>query len=121
GSEEVVCMSEKRIRITVVAADLFEAASATVGALGLVVGFMNIPISVLNGTPFADFTVPALLLGIVVGGSALVAGIIAVLGIFQLDALSSAAAGCLTVRCLRIRVGMLGVGGWVRRLWWVGG
>ena len=114
-------MSEKRIRITVVAADLFEAASATVGALGLVVGFMNIPISVLNGTPFADFTVPALLLGIVVGGSALVAGIIAVLGIFQLDALSSAAAGCITVSWLTIEVGMIGVGSWAQVVWWLVG
>ena len=38
--------------------------------MGLVVGFMNIPVSDLAGTPFTDFTVPALLLGVVVGGSA---------------------------------------------------
>ena len=63
-------MSEKRIRITVVAADLFEAASGAVGAVGLLTGFMKIPVSILGGTPFADFTVPALLLGFVVGGVA---------------------------------------------------
>lgn len=55
-------MSERRIRIAVIAVDLFEAASAFLGAVGLVVGFMGIPISILIGTPFTDFTVPALLL-----------------------------------------------------------
>jgi hypothetical protein len=49
-------MHEKRIRIAVVGVDLFEAASAFFGAIGLVVGFMNIPVHVLNGTPFSDFT-----------------------------------------------------------------
>jgi hypothetical protein len=114
-------MSEKRIRIAVVAADLFEAASAFVGAVGLLVGFMNIPVSVLNGTPFADFTVPALLLGIVVGGSALVAGVIAALGIRHWDALSSAAAGCITVGWLTIEVGMIGLGSWAQVVWWLVG
>src|SRR4029077_19607685 len=68
-----VGMSERGIRSVVIAVDLFEAVSAVVGAVGLVVGFMAIPLSVLSGTPFTDFTVPVLLLGVVVGGSALAA------------------------------------------------
>ena len=71
-------MSKKVTRIALVTVDIIEAVSAFVGAVGLVVGFMNIPTTVLSGTPFADFTVPALLLGFVVGGSALVAALTAV-------------------------------------------
>ena len=69
-------MDEKGVRIALVVVNLFAAVSAIVGAIGLLVGFMDIPLSELTGTPFTDFTVPALLLGIVVGGSALVAAIV---------------------------------------------
>jgi hypothetical protein len=114
-------MNEKRIRIAVVVADVFEAASAFLGAVGLVVGFMAIPVSILSGTPFADFTVPALLLGFVVGGSALVAGIVTALGLRPWDALTSAAAGCITVGWLTIEIGMIGLGSWAQVVWFLVG
>ena len=107
-------MSEKGVRIAVVGVDLFEAVSATVGAVGLLVGFMQIPVSVLNGAPLADFTVPALILGSVVGGSALVAAAIAVFGPRQMDALASAAAGCVTVGWLTVEIAMIGLGSWAQ-------
>jgi hypothetical protein len=110
-------MSEKRVRITVVAIDLFEALSAVVGAVGLAVGFMNIPVSVLNGTPFTDFTVPALLLGIAVAGSALAAAVIAGYGPRQFDALASAVAGCITVGYLTVEIAMIGLGAWPQVVW----
>jgi len=110
-------MNDKRIRLAVVAADLFEAASAFLGAAGLVVGFMGIPLSILSGTPFLDFTVPALLLGFVVGGSALVASIVTALGLRPWDALTSAAAGCITVGWLTIEIGMIGLGSWAQVAW----
>lgn len=110
-------MGEKRVRIAVVVVDLFEAVSAIVGAVGLVVGYMNIPVSVLSGTPFTDFTVPALLLGFVVGGSALVAAAIAVSGPRQFDALASAAAGCITVGWLTIEIAMIGLDSWAQVFW----
>jgi hypothetical protein len=68
-----VGMNESLLRRYVVGVDLFEATSAILGAAGLVIGFVGVPLSVLSGTLFADFTVPALLLGFVVGGSALAA------------------------------------------------
>lgn len=114
-------MSEKGLRISVVLVDLFEAVSAIVGAVGLVVGYMNIPVSVLQGTPFADFTVPALLLGFVVGGSALMAAAMAVFGPRQIDALASAAAGCITVGSLTIEIAMIGLGSWAQMVWLVVG
>ena len=110
-------MNEKRVRIAVVVVDLFEAVSAFLGAVGLVVGFMNIPVSVLDGTPFTDFTVPALLLGLVVGGSALVAAIIAVFGPRRFDALTSAVAGCITVGWLTIEIAMIGLQSWAQVVW----
>ena len=107
-------MGEKGLRISVVVVDLVEAVSATVGAVGLVVGFMNIPVSVLNGTPFADFTVPAMLLGFVVGGSALAAAAIGVFGPRHIDVLASAAAGFITVGWLTVEIAMIGLGSWLQ-------
>lgn len=107
-------MGERGIRITLIVVDLFAAVSAIVGAIGLLVGFMNIPVSVLHGTPFADFTVPAMLLGIVVGGSALVAAAIALFGPQRFEALASAGAGCVMVGWMTVEVAMIGLAIWVQ-------
>lgn len=107
-------MNEKRLRVAVVVADLFEAASAIVGAIGLVVGFMNIPVSVLEGSPFTDFTAPALILGFVVGGSALAAAVMAAFGPVRLGAFASAAAGSITVGWLTVEIAMIGFGSWAQ-------
>jgi hypothetical protein len=107
-------MSTRGIRTAVVVTDLFEGVSAVAGAIGLVVGFMNIPSSVLDGTPFTDFTVPALLLGVVVGGSALVAAAITAIGPRRYGAPVSAAAGCVTVGWLAVEIAMIGLGSWLQ-------
>jgi len=114
-------MSEKRVRLAVIGVNLFEAASAAIGAVGLVVGFMAVPLSVLSGTPFADFSVPALLLGFVVGGSALVAALIAAFGPRRFDALASALAGCITVGWLTIEIAMIGLGSPAQIVWLIVG
>lgn len=114
-------MRESVIRLALVVVDLFAAVSAIVGAIGLVVGFMDIPLSVLSGTPFADFTVPALLLGIVVGGSALVAAVIALFGPRRLESLASAAAGCIMVGWMAVEIAMIGLGIWVQAAYFVVG
>jgi hypothetical protein len=114
-------MGERGLRTAVVGVDLFEAVSAIVGAVGLVVGFMNIPLSVLGGTPFTDFTVPALLLGVVVGGSALVAAVLTAFGPRRVGALASAAAGCITVGYLTVEIAMIGLGTWAQVVWMVVG
>lgn len=107
-------MKERGVRIALVVVDLFAAVSAIVGAVGLAVGFMDIPLSVLRGTPFTDFTVPALLLGIVVGGSALAAAAIAVFGPRRFETLASAAAGCIMVGWMTVELAMIGLGIWVQ-------
>lgn len=120
---------ERGIRIALVVVNLFAAVSAIVGAIGLVVGFMDIPLSVLQTTPFVDFTVPALLLGIVVGGSALAAAAIALFGPrklalfgpWRVDALASAVAGAIMVGWMAIEIAMIGLGIWVQAAYFVVG
>jgi hypothetical protein len=122
-------MEDRVIRIAVVVINLFAALSAFAGALGLVVGYMNIPVSELRTTPFADFTVPALLLGFVVGGSALAAALIAIFGPrritlvepLRFDALASAVAGCIMVGWMVIEIAMIGLDIWVQALYLVVG
>jgi hypothetical protein len=114
-------MNDKLTRFVAVAVDLFEAASGFIGAIGLVVGFMNIPVSVLIGTPFTDFTVPALLLGVVVGGSALVAAVVTAFGSRQMGALFTGAAGCITVGFLTVEIAMIGLQAWPQVVWFLVG
>ncbi len=114
-------MDEKSVRITLIVVNLFAAVSAIVGAIGLLAGFMNIPLTELTGTPFADFTVPALLLGIVVGGSALVAAVVALVGPRRLEALASAAAGCIMVGWMAVEIAMVGLDVWVQAAYFVVG
>jgi hypothetical protein len=124
----VEAMSERVARIAVIVVDLFAALSAIAGAVGLAAGFMNIPLSALSGTPFADFTVPALLLGFVVGGSALVAALIALvgprhtlLGQWRLEPLATAVAGCIMVGWMAVELIMVGLIVWVQAVYLVVG
>ena len=110
-------MTEKRVRIAVVGIDLFEALSGIVGGIGLVIGFMNIPVSVLAGTPFKDFMIPALLLGVLVGGSALVAAVITAFSHRYYGAMASAIAGCITVGYLTVEIAMIGLNAWPQVVW----
>lgn len=121
-------MRGRIIRITVIVVNLFAAVSAFAGALGLVVGYMNIPLSVLNTTPFADFTVPALLLGVVVGGSALAAAAIALFGPHRVvwfgwrsEPLAALAAGCIMVGWMSIEFALIGLSIWVQAVYFVVG
>lgn len=114
-------MNARAVRTAVVVVDLFAGVSAVVGAIGLVAGFMQIPLSVLSGTPFADFTIPALLLGLVVGGSALAAALIALLRPrltllkqWRLEPLATAVAGAIMVGWMTVEIAMIGLGAWVQ-------
>lgn len=59
---------ERRILATLLGVG---AASAVAGAVGLLTGGLGMETSVLDGSPFSDFTFPALILGGIVGGSQL--------------------------------------------------
>ncbi len=53
--------------------DAFVAVAAIAGAIGLLADVMGMSVDRLDGTPFDSYVIPALVLGIVVGGSSLVA------------------------------------------------
>ncbi|HSP65834.1 MAG TPA: hypothetical protein VLO10_06555 [Candidatus Deferrimicrobium sp.] len=53
--------------------DLFLGVTAFVGGIALFVGWIRMPLTFLAGSPFSDFTIPAVLLTVVVGGGGLLA------------------------------------------------
>lgn len=67
-------MNTRLLRGSLIFLDGFAAVSALFGGLELETGWpTRFPTSMLRGTPFADYLIPSLLLGIVVGGSAAIA------------------------------------------------
>jgi len=67
-------MEHKGSRRALIILDGFAVVATLIGMCMLVFGWgYRFPMSWLQGTPFADYTVPGLILGLVVGGSALVA------------------------------------------------
>lgn len=68
-------MKHTLVRITLVVLEAIVALSAIAGGLSLVTGTITFPLAWLQGTPFSDYTIPALVLAIVVGGSSLCAAV----------------------------------------------
>jgi hypothetical protein len=68
-------MKHKVIRIALVVIEAFIGLSAIQGGIALLRGAFDqvVPVAWLAGTPFSDYTIPGLVLVIVVGGSALLA------------------------------------------------
>jgi hypothetical protein len=67
-------VDHQRTRLALVAVDGFAAISAISGGAMVVTGWpYQFPSTWLEGTPFPDYTAPGLILGFVVGGSALLA------------------------------------------------
>lgn len=71
-------MNRKKLRWTLIAVDAFAAVSTVAGGVELVTGLRRFPTAWLQGTPFSDYTVPGLILGLVVGGSATIATVMTV-------------------------------------------
>jgi hypothetical protein len=68
-------MSEGAIRKELRAVDWFLAISTIVGGVALWVGWITMPLSYLQGSPFSNYDVPAALLTLVVGGASLAAAV----------------------------------------------
>jgi hypothetical protein len=62
-------MTHKRIRIALVVLEVFVALGAVAGGIGLLTGAIPASLDGLRGSPFVDYTVPALSLMVIVGGS----------------------------------------------------
>jgi hypothetical protein len=69
-------MHHKPIRIVIAVLTSFIALTAIGGGVAILTGADPFPPAWLAGTPFTDYTIPALLLAIVVGGSALLAALL---------------------------------------------
>jgi hypothetical protein len=67
---------EGRIRAVAIVLTAFVAITAIGGGLAILAGADEFPAQWLEGTPFPDYTTPALILTFVVGGSALVAALL---------------------------------------------
>ncbi len=100
-------MKHKLVRIGLVVLEALVALSAIVGGLWLVAGRSALPLVWLAGTPFSDYTIPGLVLAIVVGGSVLLAAATVFIH-REWAALVSMAAGLLMVGYEVVRVAMIG-------------
>jgi hypothetical protein len=66
-------MKHKHIRIVLVGLEVFVALGAIAGGIGLLSGAIPASSEGLQGSPFVDYTIPALSLMVIVGGGMLVA------------------------------------------------
>lgn len=66
-------MKRKRVRIALFVLEIFIALTAIVGGLVELTGTMQIPLEWLRNSLFSDYTIPMLILILVVGGSSLAA------------------------------------------------
>jgi hypothetical protein len=100
-------MKHKLVRIALVVLEALVALSAIAGGLWLVAGSSTLPLEWLQGTPFSDYTIPGLLLAIVVGGSALLAAATVFIH-REWAVLVSVAAGLLMADYEVVRIAMVG-------------
>jgi hypothetical protein len=66
-------MKHKRNRIALVILEVFVALGAIAGGIGLLTGAIPASLEGLQGSPFVDYTIPALSLMVIVGGGMLFA------------------------------------------------
>jgi hypothetical protein len=87
-------MKHKLIRIALVVLEAFVALGAVAGGIGLLTGAIPASLNGLQGSLFVDYTVPALSLMVIVGGSMLLAAATILTG-REIGVLASALAGLI--------------------------
>jgi hypothetical protein len=100
-------MKHQFVRITLFVLEMLAVLAVVDVGLGLVTRVIRFPLEQLQGTPFSDYTIPGLILAIVVGGSLLVAAV-TVLVQRELAVLCSVAAGLIFVGWIIGAVMLLG-------------
>jgi hypothetical protein len=103
-------MTSRIERGAIVALGILIAVSAIAGAVGLLGGGIEFPPAWLAGTPFGDYTLPGLILGVVVGGGAAVA-VLMVLARHPLGVPAAGAAGLIQVGWIVGEVLLVGTNG----------
>jgi len=99
-------MSNKKVRIIIAVLAAFDALTAIGGGVAMLVGADRFPLEWLHNTPFRDYTFPALVLAVVVGGSSLVAAA-SVVTSRKVGVLAPLAAGVLMAGYQAVEVVML--------------
>lgn len=106
-------MTGKTLRIALVVLNAFIALTAIGGGVGLLAGWLSMPLSWLQGTPFRSYTIPALILAIIVGGSGLVGatsmGIDRAMGV-----LASMVSGAIMMGWVAVEVALIGMTIWMQ-------
>ncbi len=69
-------MNQKWVRLGICILAAFIALTAIGGGIAMLMGVDQFPLAWLQGTPFPNYTIPALVLAVVVGGSALLAALL---------------------------------------------
>ncbi len=96
-------MAHKSVRLVIAVLTGFIALTAVGGGAAILLGVDSFPLAWLVGTPFHSYTIPALLLAVVVGGSSLVAAVLAVRG-GQASGVAVLAAGLIMVGYIVVEV-----------------
>jgi hypothetical protein len=122
-------MKHKLVRIAIGVPEAFIALSAIGGGIVLLAGTYQdgvlieaggrgqFPLEWLQNTPFSDYTIPALILAIGVGGSSLIAAV-TVFTSREVGVLASVAAGLITAGYIVVEVVMLKQGvSWIEGLY----
>jgi hypothetical protein len=107
-------MKHTRVRLTLVVLEAFIALTSIACGLGLAVGAVQLPLVWLAGTPFSDYTMPGLVMAVVVGGSAFLAAELIRAGRAG-GVVASALAGLLLMGCEVAEVAMIdrNLGNWL--------
>ena len=100
-------ITQRGQRIALIILEAFLAATTVAGGLGLIFGWIPLPLEWLNGSPFSSYTIPGLVLMVVVGGSAL-AAMVAVLRRHELGTAISVVAGLMMMGFETVEVLVVG-------------
>jgi hypothetical protein len=99
-------MQHKLVRLIICGLEALVALTAIGGGIAMLVGLDSFPPEWLAGTPFTDYTIPALILAAVVGGSALVTAV-AILRRHEAGVLAAMAAGLVLAGYIFVEVVLL--------------
>lgn len=67
---------QKSLYVILIVLTIFLALTTFLGGIGLMTNLIAMPVTMLQGSPFKDFTIPALALSVIAAGSALFAAIL---------------------------------------------
>lgn len=109
-------MKHKYVRIAITVLTIFIALSAIGGGIAMLVGVIQFPLDWLQNTPFRDYTVPALVLAIIVGGSSLLAAV-TIFTSRELGVLTSLATGLIMAGYEVVEVVTIKRVGWLHGLY----